>query len=118
MILNIGTSLKAEDNVVYLEKGSPSPFSGFLFQPTEQKRLRLLDEENNFNKQRVELLNNIIDNQKKDALVYEQRLTNFKEQNDKLSQANQSSDFLNKTIYFIAGSVITGLIGYGVYKTK
>lgn len=110
----------AQDDVVHLNQGNPAPFDGYLFSPSKEKELRLLDSNVNYYKS----LNNsldIINKAQSDNLdKMSQRLTIRDQQLDlvtkRLSETN--AGFFEKAGFFILGSVITGVIGYGVYKTR
>lgn len=112
LILLISNITLAEDSV-QLGKGQLAPFDGFLLPKEKVIELKNQDLDNQFLKktnQNLELINQ----------DYEKRLTLYINQNDKLAKRLTESDtnILEKSGYFLLGAVITGVIGYGVYKTK
>lgn len=112
-ILLVSIPVLAEDKVKYLGQNDPAPYAGYLFTPEATKQLRVdaieLDGSKRLNQYYSEQIN-----------TYETRLKDYQQQNNELSSRLASSDtsFFSKAGYFIFGAVLTGMIAYGVYKTK
>lgn len=102
----------AEDSV-QLGKGQLAPFDGFLL--PKERIIELKNQDLDF-----QFVNKENSNLKLINQDYEKRLNLYIEQNDKLAKRVTESDtnVFEKAGFFILGAVITGAIGYGVYKTK
>lgn len=106
--------------VAHLDKGDPAPFEGWIFTPGKEKDLRLLDQNYNYYKSLSDSLA-IINKAQNDNLLKDQDRLSIKDQQiDNLSKRLNDFDtnFLAKAGYFILGATITGLIAYGVYRSK
>lgn len=112
LILLISNITLAED-AVQLGKGQLAPYDGFLL--PKEKIIELKNQDLDF-----QYLNKENANLKLIQVDYEKRLNLYIDQNDKLSKRLTESDtgFFEKAGMFVLGSLITGLIGYGVYKTR
>lgn len=109
----------AED-VVYLEQGKPSPYSGVLFPVEKANELRKMAIE-------LDTLRSINESYIKSISLYQKTIQLHEEkyqlaygQNEKLSEAlvesRRSSD-LQKIIWFSLGVLATGFAVYGAKKT-
>lgn len=105
-------NVRAQDSVL-LNQGDPAPFPGFLLPPEKIKELRNDSIDLNYYKKANENLNlQIVD--------YDKRVNLYIQQNDKLSErlAKSETGFFERVGFFILGAAITGLIGFGVYKSR
>lgn len=109
----------ASEPVAYREKGYSLSEGAFVFTPEAELKARLMVVEKDFYKQFSETQTKQIELYKENNRIYEERLNNFKAQNDNLSEklvSASSSNKLENALYFIGGAVITGFMGYGIYK--
>lgn len=108
-LLLIG-QVHAEESVVYLEKGKPSPIDGFGITVEKAKSIRILDLNYQFEQKKTAALT------EENGLVM-QRLANAQEQNQSLARQlveQRDSSFFSKAGFFILGAATTTLIAYGV----
>lgn len=109
-------NIYCDDTVVYLEEGKPAPYTGYLFNPTKEKELRLLDVNLTYYKSFSESLQNINKAQEDNLKQMDYRLTLRDKRIEELT--DRQDGIWGKIGFFILGSVITGLVSYGVYKLK
>lgn len=104
----------ATDDVdsVYLETGKPAPYTGYLLTPeaANQVKLHILNEM---------VMNRRISNQNAMMEDYEHRINNYETQTAQLEDRLEKTDtgFFQKAAFFFLGSIVTGLVSYGVVKT-
>lgn len=120
LILLLIPNLIFANEVKYLKVGDPAPYEGYLFTSDHEKRYRLLDQEQDYQKQINISLTNINKSYQSNETVMQQRIENQQQQishlNDRLSDSKDG--FLSKAAYFVFGAILTGFIAYGVYRTK
>jgi hypothetical protein len=119
-ILTSGTKARSDDKVIFLDEKTPAPFAGYLFPPAKEKEVRLKLIEGDFNAERVDLSQKIILASRQELGMANDRLENFREQNNKLSKDlidSRNASFWQYTLFFMAGAFITGAISYGVVKS-
>jgi len=101
----------AED-VIKLDKGTPAPYTGYLFSPETEQKARLSVKELSYYKEL-----NIIN---EEALnLYSKRLTLTDTENLQLRDTirkQEDVNFWKNTLYFVFGAVITGAIAIGVNR--
>lgn len=107
------TQIAHADDAVFLDINKPAPFAGFLLSKDKVMQLRNEDIDLTYSKKEN-------DNLKLEITDYQTRVNNYKTENESLAERLQKSNagFFEKAGFFIMGSLITGLIGYGVYRTK
>jgi len=117
LLLSINT-IFAQD-IVPIKKGQPSPADGFYISYNQEKKFRLINEENLKLKTQVIQLKDLSAALEDKNTILEQRLTLYQNQNKYLTSelSDQRIDnFFGKTIYFIGGILVTGAIGYIALK--
>lgn len=100
------------DDVSYLKKGDPAPFTGYLISPEKADSIREMKIDLDTQKQINGLL---LDNQK----IYEQRVDNLRKQSEDLAkqvETMKDSSMFTKVGFFVLGSVLTGLVAYGTTR--
>lgn len=116
LILLISTPVFGDTNVQYLTKGSPAAFDGYLFTPGMEQSFRLTDAQLDYQKQINAELTAVNLSYQDEVNVMNERITNqqaeIKELNSKVNP------FFGKEFYFVLGAVLSGLIGFSVYKSK
>lgn len=105
-------TLSFADDAIVLNKDDKAPFRGILLSPRKAAEL------NDTELERDSLLRSVT-LYKSNQDLYEKRTSVLLEQNDKLAtqlySARQTSDW-EKVAWFGLGAVLTGLVGYGVYR--
>lgn len=98
--------------VDFLTKGTPAPYDGYLFNPTEERQIRLINEEYKYNKE----LNLALQTQnaayKEHWDIQEQRIQNLQNSNKKLADTAidaQDSSLLHNVVLF-GGGVVTAIM--------
>lgn len=106
------------DDIKYLPKDTPAPFAGYLISPDFELKFRLMDKELDYMKKVNEGNLRIIKGQEDSLTIMDQRIVNQHKQIDNLvnSVAREKNDMLSNVGFFLLGSIITGLIGYGIYR--
>lgn len=118
--ISLPTTSFGNNEVLYLEKGSPAPFQGFLFPKEKAEELRKMNIE-------FDAIKNINLSLEKSVKLQQDNieLSNNKnkillDQNDNLAkslfEARQVTS-LEKFLYFGLGVVLTGVTAYGLQKT-
>lgn len=100
------------DQVVYLPKDTPAPYTGYLFDREKAEKIRLLD----LNYQEA---TKKVDYYKTDNDLYEKRLVNLRSQNDNLAQQNvelRENSIWSKLGFFVLGAAATTAIAIGVSR--
>lgn len=100
------------DQVVYLPKDQPAPYTGYLFDREKAEKIRLLD----LNYQEA---TKKVDYYKTDNDLYEKRLVNLRSQNDNLAQQNvelRENSIWSKLGFFVLGAAATTAIAIGVSR--
>lgn len=104
---------KADDQAVLLQKDDRATFTGYLVTPTKIQSLYNL----NIDYQTQQHINQ---NLNLEITDYQTRIKNYQDQNQELAKRIETSDtgFFSKVGYFILGAAITGLVSYGIYRSK
>lgn len=107
----------AEDKAVFLEVGVPTPYAGFLLPEGALQSLRkeVLDAEYD----KASLQKSVGIYQQSEDLL-NKKTSVLMEQNNKLADQLYSSQSLStweRIGYFGLGVIITGAIGYGIYRS-
>lgn len=103
-----------------LDVGQPAPYHGYLFDDKQERQIHLDENELDYLRKFAASLQTInaaqLDNQKK----YEDIINNYQVQVTTLSKevAEKNDNFFIKTGYFMLGCIVTGLVSYGVYKSR
>jgi hypothetical protein len=102
------------DDAVFLPINKPAPFTGYLITP---------DKANSIRNDSIDLSTqvHVNSNLTQENALLNQRLTNSQQQGDYLSKqlvSERDSSFLSKAAFFVFGAAVTGLISYGIYKSK
>lgn len=109
----------AADPVQYKEKGFTLTEDAYIMTPSTELEARIAVKEVGLYKVIVEDQSKQLDIYRANNLFYEERLNNFRNQNDELAQkltTAASSNKLENALYFLGGAIITGAMGYGIYK--
>jgi hypothetical protein len=112
LILSIQSAISEE--AVPLQKGQPAPYTGYEIDQAKVISIRNLGIDND-SKTRIN------SNLTQENALLQQRVTNAQQESAALSKQlaeQRDTSFFSKAGYFIAGALVTGLIGYGVYKTR
>lgn len=107
-------------DVVHLNPNSLAPFEGYLFSPDKEKQLRLDESDLGYYKSLSDHQSNILKLQSDSVDKLNTMLSDKDKQIDNLNKQVVSNDnsFLSKAFFFVVGAGITGLLGYGIYKSK
>lgn len=100
------------DEVIHLDKDQKAPYEGFLFDREKAEKVRILD----IGLKSQVKINSILTDENG---IYEERLTNLREQNSNLSKSlieERSSSIWSKLGFFILGAAVTTGVVYGVSK--
>lgn len=119
LVMMLSFNALAQD-VVTIKKGDPAPFDGVLFTKERELALRKDILEKEFLEKRVSLLGELGKVQSEELSTANIRITNYRIQVAEYADRevkSESRDFLKNSLYFVAGALITGAIGYGVLKT-
>jgi len=112
ILLIFSTIVRAENNVIYLEKNKPAPFSGILFPEQQANNIRrdLLE------KDKLELLlhgeRSKSGNLSQIIQLKEEEIELYRKQNQRLIRAEQTSNTM-QYIWFGLGVLVTGAAVYG-----
>ena len=104
----------ADGDAIFLEQGKTAPFTGYLITQDKANKIRLMDID-------LQIANKLNTGLQSENDILRQRLDNSQQQIDILSKRvieAKDDSFFSKAGYFILGSLITGLIGYGVYRSS
>ena len=105
-------SADVQHDSIQLNAGQVAPFTGYLLPPDKVLQFRSDEIDLDFYKKTNGNLNLEITD-------YQTRVKNYQDENAELAKQVASSDnFFSKAGYFVLGALITGLVSYGVYKTK
>lgn len=111
-----GDSLPENINVVHLLPGATAPFEGYLFRPAMEQQFRLTDAQLDYQKQINAELTAVNLSYQDEVKVANERINNqqaeIKELNSKVNP------FFGKEFYFVLGAVLTGLVGFSVYRSS
>lgn len=102
------------DDAVHLNKGEAAPMDGYEISPDKAVKIRNLAIDLDTQKE-------INTNLTQENSLMNQRLVNAQQQDDRLSKElveTKDSSFLGKAAFFIFGAAVTGLVSYGVYKSR
>lgn len=119
LILSIFSKSVNADDVIFLGKGVPSPYDGFLF-----TREKTLDVKNTYiERDEFKLLNESLNRSltlyKDNEKINQEKLNVLLDQNDTLAKELYSSRGTNnweKLAWFIGGVAVSGLAFYGATK--
>lgn len=106
---------ECKEAVVLLEKGKPSPCTGFLFSPEAEKNATKAYLEAQYYKELSELLHQKNESQAKQLSILDERLMLYVKSTTELAEEvvrKQDQDFWQKTLYFGLGIAVTGLSVY------
>jgi hypothetical protein len=116
LILLISSPVFGDVNVQYLTKGTPAGFDGYLFTPSMEQSFRLTDAQLDYQKQINAELTSVNLSYQDEVSVANERINN---QQAEIKELNAKvNPFFGKEFYFVLGAVLSGLIGYSVYRTK
>jgi hypothetical protein len=111
MISLIASNSWAQD-VIYLEKNKPAPYSGVLFPESKAEDLRRQVIDSQIIAVQKEGLAKELDIQQRIVRLKDEEIELYRTQNNTLVKANSSSETL-KWVYFGLGIVVTGAAVYG-----
>lgn len=112
IVLNIQSAYT--DDAVYLLKASAAPFTGYLITP---------DKANSIRNDSIDLSTqlHLNSNLTQENSLLTQRLTNSQEEATTLSKelvTERDTSFLGKLGMFVLGAGVTGVLAYGIYRSK
>lgn len=114
LIISSLSNIALADDAVLLSKGEISPYAGALLPLDKLQELRKAYIENTS-------LNKSIELYKANEELYTKKVDTLNDQNDKLAKAlynERSLSTWEKIALFGLGALTTGLVAYGVYRTK
>ena len=121
LLVSVPSSAFADDSAVSLDQNQKAPFSGILITTDQAQTLR----KNTLERDDLKLINDSLNNQIKlyqsNETLYEHKSQILYDQNIKLTESlntSRESGTLEKIGYFALGALATGLVAYGVYRTK
>lgn len=116
LILIMSVNMCFAQDVKVLKKGESAPFDGVLFTKELERQIRndkiIADE-------KIRVLTELNDLSTKENKVITSRLELYQQKSLQLVELNnkmENSSFIKNAGYFIAGALITGVIGYGVIQ--
>lgn len=115
----ISVNICLGDDVTYLPKDTPAPYTGYLFSIPKEKEIRLNNEKLQLQDLRVQSLEKINQSQAENLLIMEKRVEGYQKQSDELYKTiaeQNSNSFLANFGYFALGAVTTGFITWGVVR--
>ena len=118
LLLLFTVNCLAQD-VVVVKKGDVVPFDGVLFTKEKEKELRQTKLDLETSEKKVILLSDLNELNKKELDVVSKRLDLYQDKVREMADRevkSESRTFLQNSVYFISGALITGLIGYGIVK--
>lgn len=98
--------------IAVIMKGDPAPYDGFIIDRSQEKVFRQINEENKLLGKKVLTLEQISEMHKIRADYYAELNSNLADEWKK----EQVRTFMNRTIYFIGGVLVTGFISYSAIK--
>jgi len=105
----------AEPVVKYIEKNTPAPYSGYLFTPDGERKLRLTDQELNYYKSLNESLTTINKAQEDNLNKFQQKIDLKDKRIDDLE--NKDPKWLQLAA-FVLGAFVTTVLVFGVGHTQ
>lgn len=112
ILCQIVTNQSFADEVIYLPKSSPAPFSGYLMDDEKVTKIRLI----NIDYQEALRTKDYLE---KDNVIYVKRLENLSTENDKLATqlvATRDTSIWSKLGFFVLGAVLTTGVVFGVSR--
>lgn len=116
LIFLLSFNLCMANEVKVLKKGEVAPFDGVLFTKELERQIR---NERIVADEKIKLLNELNDLSSKENEILKSRLELYQKKTTELLDMNnkvESSTFIKSAGYFLAGALITGVIGYGVIQ--
>jgi hypothetical protein len=118
LLLLLSLNAIAQD-VVTVKKGDTVPFDGVLF--TKEKELEVRKEvlEKDFLQKKASLLEELGKVQKEELDISNKRIEIYQARAQEMADRevkSESREFLKNALYFTAGAVLTGVLGYGVIQ--
>lgn len=118
LLLLLSLNAIAQD-VVTVKKGDAVPFDGVLF--TKEKELEVRKEvlEKDFLQKKASLLEELGKVQKEELDISNKRIEIYQARAQEMADRevkSESREFLKNALYFTAGAVLTGVLGYGVIQ--
>lgn len=116
----LSTQLAFAQDVSYLEKGSPAPYTGYLFSPQKEREIRLTTETLKYCDKSKEMALSILQDYETKDKITADRMNLRDQQIDSLSKRlvdAKDDSFLSKAGFFILGALVTGGIAYGLTRT-
>lgn len=117
LILLLISNSFADEEVVYLEKGKQSPYTGYLFTPEKADSIRKQLIEGDTYKLLNQSLEKSLELEHKTVDLSNLKITNLSEQNDKLAKSlyeERSMSNWERIGFFALGVIGTGLAVYGI----
>jgi len=114
IISSLISNLSFAEEAVLLSKGEAAPYSGALLPVDKLQELRKAYLEKDSLSRSIELY-------KSNELLYTKKVDVLSEQNDRLAKTayeERNMSTLEKIGYFGLGAILTGLVAYGIYRTK
>ena len=100
------------NDVIFIEKGKPAPFSGILFMEEKANELRREVLELDKSRIRVEALSKQLQLSETRIELKDEQIELYRLQNKRLERANNSSNTM-QYIWFSLGILVTGAAVYG-----
>lgn len=103
-----------------MDVGQPAPYHGYLFDDKQERQIHLDENELDYLRKFASSLQTINSAQLENQKKYEDIINNYQVQVTTLSKevAEKNDNFFMKTGYFMLGCIVTGLVSYGVYKSR
>lgn len=117
LLLNLSLPIlsgKCDDSAIHLDKAQLAPYDGYEITPQQAIKVRNLSIDN-------DMEHHVNADLTQENSLMNQRLTNAQTQEASLSKQlveQKDSGALSKIGMFVLGAVTTGLISYGIYRSK
>lgn len=113
LLLNIQSG-NTDEGAVHMNVGDKAPYEGYEITPAQAAKVRnqTID---------LSLQQHLNSNLTQENALMGERITNAQQQNDRLSKElveTKDNSFFSKAGFFVLGSLVTGAIAYGVYRSK
>jgi len=116
LIFLLITNICFAEDIKVVKKDDKVPFDGVLFSKELEKSIRM---DMQISEKKIDMLTKINDLNEKEINILTKRLEIHQEKTREIIDREvqiENSTFWRNTIYFISGSLITGLISYGINR--
>lgn len=110
----------AAPQIDVIRKGDPAPYDGLIMNAEQEQQFRLTEKKYNNAVEQIDSLTKLHKHYQENNQILMQRVENYQEHHQKLAKQvvdMKDSNFLENTLYFLGGAVLTGFIAYGVVNS-